>query len=133
MRFHSVSPHPGDIFMKRTILLAAALAAICVQPSWADGRESQNSADALALSTLAVAITPAIIGTAGYFAAREGGKSIIRLVDKTGQEIGELTEDAFNEAANISEATAPRAQYGTKEIPLVVRKEYVEMNEKVTP
>src|SRR4051812_4013255 len=97
--------------MKLSIMTAiAAIAVTSAQPCWA-GNDSAQASDAVALSALAVAVTPVVAGVAGYVAVRESGRAIINVVDHTGNFIGELTEDIVDDLVNPSSASVdvPRA------------------------
>ncbi len=74
--------------------------------------------------------------TAGGRAVGSAGQEIVRVVHASGQKLADLNEQVYDNLSNWNpKDTTPAAQarihQQTKTIPLVVRKQYVEMNEKV--
>lgn len=93
-----------------------------------DSDQAQEMSGYSAISAIAA---PAVFSDATASAAVAGTKQIVRLVDKGGKAIGELTSDAIDNFGTIDDSDAPKVTVDKKQIPLVVRGDYVEMNEKV--
>jgi hypothetical protein len=118
--------------MKSLISASLALAFLTVaQPSFANNDSDQGSELSAVSALAAIAVPVAAVGAAGYSVA-ETGTQLVKVVDASGKAIGELTVDVLDDACkDLDDSDAPHATAHKKEIPLVVRKDYVEMNEKV--
>ncbi|MGH9553910.1 MAG: hypothetical protein ACRD3W_31320 [Terriglobales bacterium] len=117
--------------MKKIVL--ASMALVCfgaAQPCFADDSDAASEFSAFsALSLVAIPVVPTFV--AGEQTVRAGRK-LIRLVDASGKALCELTSDALDEVdKTLDESDAPRVNAGKKQIPIVVRKDYVEMSQPV--
>jgi len=101
-----------------------------VQPCFADDSDKAQENSGYAAYSLVAA--PVYFGAGTASAAAAGAKQIVKLVDKSGTAIGELTSETIDEASTITDTSdAPKVTLDKKQIPMVVRGDYVQMNEKV--
>lgn len=101
-----------------------------VQPCLADDSDKAQENSGAAAYSLSAA--PVYFAEGSTYAASAGAKRVVKLVDKTGKAIGELTSDAIDEVINGPDnSDAPKVTLEKKQIPMVVRGDYVQMNEKV--
>lgn len=121
--------------MKQILCAGVLTAALLSPPAWAG--TVNDSTEMLTAGALSAVAAPVLL-VAGV-AVGAGG--IIKLVGKTGGEISELTGDVLQDLDRDSTYTAigcdtpcninVTIQGEKKEIPLVVRKQYVQMNMRV--
>ncbi len=119
--------------MKFSFLAGLCLAAlICVNPCFA-GNDPSDSADLSDAALLSGVATPALVSAAGVCLTLGVAHQVVRLVDAGGNGLSELTADGFDIAAQAleSESDCARVEAHKKVIPLVVRKDYLQLNEKV--
>ncbi len=119
--------------MRRTLasLMLVSLVSF-VQPCFAD--DSDKAQENSAGGAYSLAAAPVYFGAGTASAAVAGTKQIIRLVDNSGKAIGELTSESIDEASTITDTSdAPKVTLNKKQIPMIVRGDYVQMNEKVQP
>lgn len=121
--------------MKRTAVAAFLMVAISlVQPGYAATDPSADASNLTGDAALASLATPVLATQAGSAATVAGVDQVVRIVDATGKGLSELTEAAFDLATDAaSELSSVRVKVykNKKEIPLAVRKDYLELNEKV--
>jgi hypothetical protein len=149
-------PNSFGVFMKSTTAVSFSLVLLLfAQPCFAKSNDPSATAasELFGLSALSLVATPVLLtaGT-GYMAGAvlektgeamsEVGKStgeIIKLVGSGGEALSELTSEAIETAFEAAD-TAPdvatgdsevKVEINKKEIPLKVRKDYLQMNEKV--
>ncbi|HEY9719611.1 MAG TPA: hypothetical protein V6C69_19180 [Trichormus sp.] len=112
--------------------LALVSLATIVQPCFAD--DSDKAQDNSGTAAYSLAAAPVYFAEGSAYAASAGAKRIVKLVDKTGKAIGELTSDTIDEVKTGPDASdTPKVTLDQKQIPLAVRGDYVQMNEKVQP
>lgn len=135
--------------MKSTIAASFSLAILLfAQPSFANNNDpSATTASELSgWTALAAVATPVLLtASAGYMvgtvaeAAVDGvsevGKAtgkIVKLVGESGQSLSELTGDAIETASDCATGDSEvKVEVHKKEIPLKVRKDYLQLNQKV--
>jgi hypothetical protein len=101
-----------------------------VQPCLAD--DSDKAQDNSGTAAYSLAAAPVYFAEGSAYAASAGAKRIVKLVDNTGKAIGELTSNAIDEVSTIPDTSdTPKVTLDKKQIPLTVRGDYVQMNEKV--
>jgi len=95
-----------------------------VQPCFADDSDKAQENSGYASCSLVAA--PVYFGAGTASAAAEGAKQIIKLVDQSGKAIGELTTESIDEISTVQDASdAPKVTLDKKQIPMVVRGDYV--------
>jgi hypothetical protein len=118
--------------MKNIVSASLVLACfVAVQPCFAsaDSDVASELSATPVLSTLAVSECTCELSTNAVSGA---GRKLVKLVDATGKAIGELTMDTLDvEGKLLDESDAPRVTIDKKEIPLVVRGDYVEMSQPI--
>lgn len=121
--------------MKRIVTALLAAAALCsLTPAEAAIDDAVNTASGVAATTGIVSIaTPILAGDISV----AGGKQVVRIVDATGRGLTELTSDVLDtvsEAVPLTSESTVAVHVGKtqKTIPLVVRKDYLELNQPVT-
>lgn len=121
--------------MKRTTVAAFAIVAMSLmQPGFAATEPSTDASNLTGDAALASIATPVLAAQAGSAAAVAGVDQIVRIVDAAGKGLAELTEETFALATDVADdlsSVRVRLYKHKKEIPLVVRKDYLELNEKV--
>ena len=120
--------------MKPSILSSLALAvSFLAQPAYAEGDASGTLSTLSEETALSAIATPVFVSAAGTCLAIGASEELVKLVDKSGQKLTELTTEGFNtlaDSAIFSDSTV-RVTANKKEIPLVVRKNYLQLNQKV--
>lgn len=116
------------------IFSMALFCCVMVQPCFA----ADSAADYSDAAVLSGCAAPALISAAGVCLTLGAGHQIVKIVDAAGNGLSELTVDGFNIATAALDAldrasfdSDARVTVRKKDIPLVVRKDYLELNEKV--
>ncbi len=121
--------------MKRSIAATLCLGSVALcQPCFAEADPSVHDTSELSAAAALVAVaTPVVISGAGICLTAGTGHQLVRFVDASGNALGELTADGFNLIADAihHESNQPYVKANNKSIPLVVRNDYLELNEKV--
>jgi hypothetical protein len=119
----------------RAMIVAGLLLAVLSSPfpSFAKDDPSDEACNLGACAVLSAAAIPVLIGASGVCLTVGTGESLVRFVDSAGKGLSELTVDSFESASHsLCDHDCPqRVTIKKKEIPLVVRKDYLELNEKV--
>jgi hypothetical protein len=124
------------------VLLAALTAA---PPSFASNESDQTTSDVSAIAALTVVAVPVCVTASGAYVgaglAVGTGHQLIRLVDGGGNALSELTQDGLDLLFPLdcgektillnNDFQPPFVIVNHKQIPLVVRQGYVELNERV--
>lgn len=132
--------------MKPFILAGLAFLNL-VQPAFAETEPSGDASTMTKYAALASIAAPVLVTAAGVSVAAGTPGQVVRIVDGTGQGLSELTASALDAALDSSTAVALDAASALVEpvpsvvtvgikkrtIPLVVRKDYLELNQKVSP
>lgn len=120
--------------MKFAVVASLSLAVlICANPCFAKDDPLANASFAAGCAGLSAVAVPVFLTQASVNAVGSASEGIVTIVDKGGEGLSELTLetlDDLNEATS-SDANAPRVQVNKKEIPLAVRKDYLQLNQKV--
>jgi hypothetical protein len=132
--------------MKPIVFAGLLLAALTsVPPSLATNDSDQTASDVSEIAALGAVAVPVCVTASGVYVgaglAVGTGYELIKLVDKGGNGLSELTQDGLDLlfADDCGEKTLalnegfkpPFVTVNEKQIPLVVRQGYVELNERV--
>ncbi len=120
--------------MKLPIITGMALVvSFLVQPAHAEGDASGALSTLSEETALSAMATPVLISLTGACLAVGASDGLVKLVDGTGEKLSELTTEGFNILADsaVFSETSPRVTVNKKEIPLVVRNDYLQLNQKV--
>jgi hypothetical protein len=131
------------VLMKTLFAASLSLAVLLLaQPSFAANDPSTDTSDALGNSALVSIAIPvfAVAGTA--YAATQLTDNVVKIVGAGGKGLAELTTGALEEVSDsaVSAGTSTlsaidssevKVEINKKKIPLVVRKDYLQLNEKV--
>jgi hypothetical protein len=116
----------------KAILLAGTMLAVLSCPSALANDDPSEQASALgACGALSAIATPVMITGSGVCLAAGTANGLVKVVDSAGKGLAELTFESFEAVLSSSYDTPNRVTIKKKEIPLVVRKDYLELNEKV--
>ncbi len=122
--------------MKSIVRLGLSIAVLaCIQPSFASTDPSADNSAALDYAALTSVATPMFLAGSGVCLTVGAAHQIVKLVDSSGNALSDLTCDGFdlvtkNSVLNSSDIYVTANK---KEIPLVVRKDYLELNQEVQP
>ncbi|MDZ4835562.1 MAG: hypothetical protein SGJ27_17445 [Candidatus Melainabacteria bacterium] len=139
--------------MKSTIAASFSLAILLfAQPSYAKNYDPSDTtaSEILGLTALSVVATPVLltvgtgylVGTAieatvdatghGVAAVGKTTGNIVKLVGSGGEALSELTSETLDTASDIAtDDSQLKVEINKKEIPLTVRKDYLQLNQKV--
>jgi len=120
--------------MKPILRVSLSLAVLCsVTPCFANNDPSDQASALGTCAALCSAATPITLGASGVCASVGTSDALVKIVDAAGQGLSELTDSALDLAlyALVSEPNVVRTTVNKKEIPLVVRRDYLELNERV--
>ena len=121
--------------MKSILGAALALAIFCAAPPSFANTDPSDQASALgACAALCSVATPVLLSGAAVYASVGASDGLVRIVDATGKGLSELTTATLDVAADAAFGCPPGGACATackKQIPLVVRRDYLELNEKV--
>lgn len=120
--------------MKRTVAaLLAAAALFALTPAEAADDPSGDASGLTAYAGLASIATPVLASAAATALTVAGGKQVVRIVDAAGRGLTDLTTDVIEtiDATGSSSDSTVVVHTGKREktIPLVVRKDYLELNQ----
>lgn len=118
----------------RVSLLSLA-ALTFLQPCFANTDPSGDTSAMSELAALAGIATPVMASGSGACLAVGTAHQIVKLVDASGKELSNLTSDGFEIIAEnlLYDPSEVHVKANKKEIPLVVRKDYLELNQEVKP
>ncbi len=118
--------------MKSYVVASFGLAVLLCSPA-AFADPSDDASGALGCAGLSVVAVPICLGAAASYATAGASEGLVTIVDKGGGALSELTSDVLDDMdeSTCCDSTAPRVQVNKKEIPLAVRKDYLELNQKV--
>ena len=109
----------------------ALLALFLAPPCMAEIDASDGNSDYSECAVLASVATPVLLGVSATGLAVGTGHQLVRLVDFSGEVLSELTCDGIDIISKAGDDSAPKVTVAKKVIPLVVRKDYLQLNEKV--
>jgi len=117
--------------MKNILSASLVLACFAAQPSFA-ANDSDVASELSATPILAGLAVSECICELSTHAVGSAGRRMVKLVDASGNSIGELTSAVLDvKGERLDQSYAPRVTVDKKEIPLVVRRDYVEMSQPV--
>lgn len=135
--------------MKSTIAASFSLAILLfAQPSFAKTNDpsATTASELFGLTALSAIATPVLLtASAGYMVGAaidvakdgisEAGKAtghIVKFVGESGESLAELTFDTIDTASDLATGDSElKVEINKKEIPLKVRKDYLQLNQKV--
>ncbi len=122
--------------MKRTVAaLLAAAALFASTPAEAADDPSGDASGLTAYAGLASIATPVLASAAATALTVAGGKHVVRIVDAAGRGLTDLTTDvietidATGSSSDKESTVVVHTGKQEKTIPLVVRKDYLELNQ----
>jgi hypothetical protein len=122
--------------MKRMIGASLCLAVLCcVSPAMADTDPSAEASNLAGCAALSAVAAPVMLGAAAVTGTSAAAEGLVKIVDGTGKGLSDLTEASLETVDTASEVISDPSEVqvtvNKKQIPLVVRKDYLELNEKV--
>src|SRR5262249_25063577 len=120
--------------MKLNLAASLLLAILCsTSASFANNDPSDQASALGACAALCSAATPIALGASAAYASEGASDALVKIVDASGKGLSELTSATFGLAidALVYEPNAVRTTASKREIPLVVRRDYLELNEPV--